>query len=308
MTDKATLISNKLTVIFLETRPQFLILTPMCVLVGIGTASYALGGFAKIHLGFALLATIGALFAHIAVNVLNDYFDFRSGIDLITQPTAFSGGSGILPQGLMSPHGVLVLGIFSLLSVLAIGLFFVAVRGWEILPLGLTGILLIVLYTSIITKSPIFCLIGPGLGFGPLMVAGTHFVLTGRYDLIAIYASLIPGFLVSNLLLLNQFPDIEADRAGNRRHLPLLIGRQASAYLYGLLAACAFAWILVAAVFELLPAWTLLALAPLTLAVITVRGVIRHANKIDLLIPFLKKNVLYTLATPFALSIGLLMS
>lgn len=297
-----------LSIFFKETRPHFLILTPVCYLVGLGTASYVLGGFQKIPAGYAILAFIGALFSHIAVNVLNDYFDFRSGLDLRTRPTPFSGGSGILPHGLMSPKGVLAMGVVSLLIVTAIGLYFLTVRGWGLLPLGLLGLLIIVLYSPFVTRTPAFCLITPGLGFGPLMVMGTHFVLTGRYDWVAFSASLVPGFLVSNLLLINQFPDVEADRSVKRRHLPIVIGRQASSYVYAVLALSAFCWVIVATILGLFPPGSLLALLPLPLALVTIQGIIRNAENIDGLIPFLGKNVIYTLATPFLLGVGLLAS
>jgi 1,4-dihydroxy-2-naphthoate octaprenyltransferase len=295
-------------VFFKETRPQFLILTPVCYLVGLGTSSYVLGGFGRIPVGIAILAFVGALFSHIAVNVLNDYFDFRSGLDLRTRPTPFSGGSGILPRGLMSPKGVLGMGIVSLLIVTAIGLYFLTVRGWGLLPLGLLGLLVIVLYSPFVTKTPVLCLLAPGLGFGPLMVMGTHFVLTGRYDWVAFSASLVPGFLVSNLLLINQFPDVEADRSVNRRHLPIVIGRQASSYVYALLALSAFCLVVAASILGLFPTGAFLTFLPLPLAIVTIRGVIRNAEKINALIPFLGKNVIYTLAAPFLLAVGFLAS
>ncbi len=295
-----------LLVLFRETRPQFLLLTPACYVVGLGTASYVLGGFGRIHAGYAILAFIGALFSHVAVNVLNDYFDFRSGLDLRTRQTPFSGGSGILPQGLMSPKGVLAMGVVSLLIVTAIGLYNLMVRGWGLLPLGLLGFLTIVLYSPFITRTPPFCLLAPGLGFGPLMVMGTHFVLTGRYDWVAFSASLVPGFLVSNLLLINQFPDVEPDRSVNRRHLPIVIGRQTSSYVYALLALSAFGWVVAATVLGLFPTGALLALLPLPIAIVTIRAVIRNAENINALIPLLGNNVIYTLATPFLLGVGLL--
>ena len=83
---------------FLETRPQFLILTPICVLVGVAAAAYDDFDLNPVHV---ILTLVGALLAHISVNVLNDYFDYRSGIDLATKRTPFSGGSGILPGGLL---------------------------------------------------------------------------------------------------------------------------------------------------------------------------------------------------------------
>ncbi|UCD70868.1 MAG: prenyltransferase [Syntrophobacterales bacterium] len=299
---------RSLSVFFKETRPQFLFLTPACYLVGIGTASYVLGGIGRIPVGFAILAFIGALFSHIGVNVMNDYFDFRSGLDLRTRPTPFSGGSGILPQGLLSPKEVLVMGVISLLIAIGIGLYFLKVRGWGLLPLGLLGLLIIILYSPFLTRSPALCLLAPGLGFGPLMVVGTHFVLTGRYDWFAFSASLVPGFLVSNLLLINQFPDVEADRCVKRRHLPIVIGRQASAYAYAVLALSAFCWVAIAVILGLFPPWSLLALLPIPLAIVTIRGIIRNAENVNALISFLGKNVIYTLATPFLLGVGLLAS
>lgn len=297
-----------LSVLFKETRPHFLILTPVCYLVGFGTASQTLGGFGRVPLGCAIIAFIGAVFSHIAVNVLNDYFDYRSGLDLRTRPTPFSGGSGILPQGLMSPRGVLSMGIVSLIIVAAIGVYFLTVRGWGLLPIGLLGVLVIILYTPLVTKTPLLCLLAPGLGFGPLMVMGTHYVLTGRYEWLAFWASLVPLFLVSNLLLINQFPDAEADRSIGRRHLPIVIGRKSSSYVYAALALSAFCSVAVTALIGIIPPGALLALVPLPLAIISVRGVIRSAEDRDALIPLLGKNVLYTLATPFLLGVGLLIA
>lgn len=299
---------RSLLVIFKETRPQFLILTPACFIVGLGTACYVLGRIGKIRVEYVIIAFIGALFSHIATNVLNDYFDYRSGLDLRTQRTPFSGGSGILPQDVMQPKGVLALGIISLLIVTAVGIYFLKVRGWGILPLGVIGVVVIIAYTPFVTKSPSFCLVAPGFGFGPLMVMGTHYVLTGRYDWIALSASLVPGFLVSNLLLLNQFPDSGADKTVDRRHLPITIGKRASSYVYAVMALCAFGWVLAAKVIGFFPTGSLLALLPFPLAILTIRGVIQNAEDTPALIPFLGKNVIYTLTTPFLLGLGLLIA
>jgi len=293
---------------FRETRPQFLLLTPVCFSIGVGTAAWVQGGLGALPWGYVILAFVGALCAHIATNVLNDYFDYVSGLDLKTQQTPFSGGSGILPRGLMTPRNALMLGLAALGLTTAIGIFFMAVRGWGIFPLGLLGIIIVVAYTPWVTKHPVLCLLAPGLGFGPLMVMGTHFVLTGRYDGIALLASVIPGLLVSNLLLLNQFPDVEADAAVNRRHIPIIFGRGPSARLYAALALGAFLWVVAAWIIGSFPAWALISLITLPLALITVKGVIKNADRIDQLVPYLGKNVLYTLATPLLLGIGFMIS
>ena len=280
----------------------------MCYLVAVGTASYKLGGLGSVPIGYGILAFIGAFFCHVAVNVLNDYHDYRSGLDLRTRPTPFSGGSGVLPQGLMSPQEVLIMGIVSLLVVVAIGIYFLTVRGWGLLPVGLLGIAIIVFYTPFVTRTSLPVLVAPGIGFGPFMVMGSHYVLTGRYDWAAFWASLVPFFLVSNLLLLNQFPDVEADRSVQRRHLPIVIGKQSSAYVYAIFALCAFSLIVLMTLLRVFPSGALLALVPLPLAVMTIHGVIRNAEDTHALIPFLAKNVIYTLATPFLLGVGLMIS
>ncbi|MHB8109035.1 MAG: prenyltransferase, partial [Syntrophorhabdaceae bacterium] len=185
----------------------FLILTPMCILVGISTAMFA---GTKINALSVILIVIGAVCSHISVNALNEYCDFKSGLDSRTTRTPFSGGSGALQERPDKAGAALATGIISLLLCFAIGMYFVFTVGILLLPLGLLGIALIIFYTQWITKRPIICLVAPGLAFGPLMVLGTHFVLTGSYSWTALLASLVPGFLVSDLLLLNQFPDLEA--------------------------------------------------------------------------------------------------
>jgi 1,4-dihydroxy-2-naphthoate octaprenyltransferase len=293
---------------FRETRPQFLLLTPACCCVGVGTAAWVQGGLSALPWGYVIIAFVGALCAHIATNVLNDYFDYVSGLDLKTRRTPFSGGSGILPQGLMSSHKALIFGLAALGLTAAIGCFFWAMRGWGILPLGIIGILVIISYTPWITKHPLLCLIAPGLGFGPLMVMGTYYVLTGRYDAVALLASLVPGLLVSNLLLLNQFPDVEADAAVNRRHILIVFSRRAGAWYYAAFALGTFLVVVLGWVFGEFPAATLIALIPLPLALVTIKGVIQNADNIKRLIPYLGQNVIYTLATPLLLGIGFMIA
>ena len=117
----------KLKLWFLETRPQFLLLSVVLAFLGTSIAWYWYDGY--FHLGYALLAFIGLLLAHISINTLNDYFDYRSGIDLEVKRTPFSGGSGMLPSALLKPRPVLWLGLVSFLLTLPIGVYFVIARG-----------------------------------------------------------------------------------------------------------------------------------------------------------------------------------
>ena len=288
---------------FVETRPHFLLLTPVCVFVGMAVAVYEFDSLNALHLALALL---GALLAHISVNVLNDYFDYRSGIDLKTRRTPFSGGSGILPAGLLSPRKVYLFGIACLVAVILIGIYFIYEYRLEILPIGILGILVIYFYTTHITKSPLLCAIAPGLGFGPLMVLGTYFTQTGDYTLAAVMASMVPGFLVSNLLLLNQFPDIEADMTASRRHLPIAVGRENSAKVYAALISATYLWLIFSAAFDVLPLTALLGLITLPLGLKAVRGVLKYSDDIDSLIPFMGRNIIVTLLTPLLMGVGIL--
>lgn len=294
---------TKLKTWFAETRPQFLLLTPVCVFVGIAVATYQRCPLNVLHIGLAFL---GALLAHISVNVLNDYFDYRSGIDLKVKRTPFSGGSGILPAGQLSPRSVYFFGVACLLAVALIGIYFIYEYRLEILPLGVLGILVIYFYTPSLTKNPLLCVIAPGLGFG-LMVLGTYFTQTGDYTLAAIMAALVPAFLISNLLLLNQFPDVEADAVASRRHFPIVIGRRNSARIYVALLSATYLTVVFSVAFQVLPLTALLGLITLPLGVKTVKGVLKYYDDIDNLLPFMGANIQLTLLTPLLMGIGILL-
>lgn len=283
----------------------FLILTPMCILVGISTATWS---GAKIDVLSVVLVVVGAVCAHISVNALNEYCDFRTGLDFRTERTPFSGGSGALQERPDKAGSALVTGILSLVLCFAIGMYFVFTVGVLLLPLGLLGIALIVFYTQWITKKPLVCLIAPGLAFGPLMVLGTHFVLTGSYSWTALLASLVPGFLVSDLLLLNQFPDVEADKTVGRKHLPILLGRKNVARIYILFLVASYIPLFLGYALGLFPVHVFFALATTIMAVQTSRGVLRHSEEMKNLVPYLGKNVIINLATPALLAIGLMVA
>jgi len=289
-------------VIFGPMRLPFLILTPACVLLGAATASWSI---AEIDLCYLALAFVGAVASHISVNALNEYHDFRSGLDFNTQPTPFSGGSGTLPNNPDKAHVALITGLISLVVIAIVGIYFLYVRGLWLLPVGLLGIVTIVAYTKWITRTPFLCLIAPGLGFGPLMVMGTDFALSGSYSWTSFVASLVPFFLVSDLLLLNQFPDVEADRGVGRHHFPIAIGREASVRLYVIFLAGAYLAIIFGYITGNLPLTGFLALGSIIIAVPTVKGVARFANDVPRLIPYMGRNVVIIILTPVLLAIGL---
>ncbi|MGC9335349.1 MAG: prenyltransferase [Anaerolineae bacterium] len=283
-------------------RLPFLVLPPVCVALGAGTAVWTKGAIDALHL---VLAFVGALSAHVSVNALNEYFDFRSGLDLRTRPTPFSGGSGTLPSRPSAAGVALWTGLISLAIAALVGIYFLFVHGLGLLLLGLLGLALIASYTSWVTRHPFLCLIAPGLGFGTFMVMGTDFVLTGNYSWPAFFASLIPFFLVSNLLLINQFPDAEADQTVGRRHYPILLGRRASSLIYAGFLLGAYLAIIAGWALGFLPAAALLGLLTLVIAVPTAVGAYRYADDIEKLIPYLGRDVLIVVITPALVSVGL---
>ncbi len=284
-------------------RIPFLILGPACVFLGMAVAIAASGPVNPWH---AALCFIGGVLAHIAVNALNEYDDIRSGLDLKTTPTQFSGGSGTLRQDPSKAKYALYTGLVAVVLTLAIGVYFTIQIGWPIVLIGLLGLLLILFYTPVLNHYPLPCLIAPGLGFGTLIVLGTDFVLTGRFHWTALVASLVPFFLVSNLLLLNQFPDSEADKTVGRRHYPILIGKKASAVLYAAFLAATYLSIVLGVVFGLLPIWALLGLVTLVFAIPTALAVLKNANTREKLLPSLGQNVLINILTPVLMGIGFL--
>lgn len=283
-------------------RPNFLILAPLCAGLGVALAWQQGASPALID---TLLVLIGALLAHAAVNLLNEYEDFISGLDLITRRTPFSGGSGALPEVPSAARQVLLAASGTLALVVAIGLYFLWLRGLPMLVLGAAGVVLVLTYTRWITRSPLICLLAPGLGFGPVMILGSLIALGARLDAAAVAASAISLLLVSELLLINQIPDADADRKVGRRHLVITMGQPAAARLAGLLLLGSYGLLGSAIWVGWLPTWTAIALAPLPAATwvsTRLRGALSSPAQLNTLLGI---NVAVLLATLALLICGL---
>lgn len=283
-------------------RVPFLVLPPACVALGAGTAVWTSGEIKILHL---VIAFVGAVAAHISVNAFNEYFDFKSGLDLQTRPTPFSGGSGTLAAHPEAAPTALITASVALAVTTLVGIYFLTVWGWALLPLGLLGLILIVAYTPWVTRVPFLCLIAPGLGFGPMMTMGTAFALTGSYTWVAAIAGLLPFFLVLNLLLLNQFPDVEADLAVGRRNYPIVVGRKNASLIFAASSAALYLAMIIGWALNEIPAWALLGLGTLPLGIITVVGAFRYANDLEKLAPYMGFNVILNIVTPILMAIGL---
>ena len=290
--------------LLLETRPQFLILSPILALLGMSIALYE-GSFNALHF---VLATIGLILLHISVNTLNDYSDFKTGIDLKVNRTPFSGGSGMLPSGALNEKTVLALGLGSFFLAVPIGIYFVIARGLALLPIFIAGAIFVLWYTSHITRLGLGAAeIAAGLGLGTLPVFGIFIIMNNGFSWSALYASVPSGFLVANLLLLNEFPDAEADRVGNRRTLPITLGYRGAAIVYSTLTLMTYIWILAGVTLRLMPGWTLLGLLTLPFGLRAIKGSLTF-NSLPELIPAQGANVLTVLLTQLLIGIGFIIA
>jgi 1,4-dihydroxy-2-naphthoate polyprenyltransferase len=166
--------------------------------------------------------------------------------------------------------------------------------------------LLIYGYTQHLNRWPLPCLLAPGTGFGVLMTLGTVWVFSGQITATALVVALMVTLLVSNLLLLNQFPDVEADRQVGRRHLPIVIGRRRSAGVYTLLLILSYLVLGLSVSTSLLPWQSLLVLSTLLLTPKLLGGIFRFADNPARLGPYLGLNVLFCHLYLLLLLVGLL--
>jgi 1,4-dihydroxy-2-naphthoate octaprenyltransferase len=286
----------------LETRPQFLILSIVLAILGTAIAFY--DGF--FNLGFAVIAFVGLLLTHISVNTLNDYFDYKSGIDLNAQRTPFSGGSGILPASRMRPKQVLWLGIISFILAIPVGIYFCIVSGWLLLPLLVVAAICLLLYTSIILKTP-YPEWAAGLGLGFLPVVGMYFVQSGIYNWHIIVAAIPSGILVYNLLFLNEFPDVEADRHGGRKTFPVLLGLKAASIQYTVMTIIMYLWIIAWSIVGVMPILSLISVLSIPFAIKAIKGALNYSD-MNQLIPGMANNVLAIMVTQLLLAIAYIVS
>lgn len=200
-------------------RFRFLAASAIAVTTGLALSYwYQPNGFNAI---FAILTYVGIFCLHSSVDLLNDYWDYKRGIDLITKKTKFSGGTGVLPEGLLLPQEVYRAGLLFLAFGLLIGIYFVFIAGYVVgLILGFAT-LSIVLYS---TK-----LVNLGLGElfvgikGSLIVIGSLYVQTGYIILESIIAGVVIGLLSSLVLFINSIPDVRADKEKGRKTLAIIL-------------------------------------------------------------------------------------
>ncbi len=283
-------------------RAPFLLLPPTLVASGAAAAAWD-GHFSWLH---TILALIGLVVLHMAVNILNEWSDMRTGIDLDTERTPFTGGSGTLPAGGMGSQTALLFGLVCSAIGLGIGIWFVPRIGTALVPIMILGAVCVLAYTDALARMGIGEIAaGFGLGAGPVL--GTALVQDGSWSRAAIAASVPAFFMTFNLLLLNEFPDEEADRKGGRKNLVILLGRRPAALVYAAAAIATPIFIAVFVVMGWLPGFALIATLPSLLLFKPLQWAAGDTSQ-PVPIPALGANVAWILATNAMIAVGLVVA
>jgi 1,4-dihydroxy-2-naphthoate octaprenyltransferase len=274
------------------------------VLLAAGLA-YHHGFFQGLEL-FLILIGVGSL--HIAANMINDYFD-APGSDIINlHPTPFSGGSRVIQEETLSARRVLWVSIlFFVLAVIA-GLVLVFMGHPYVAFVGLLGLIAGLFYSADPLK---FMSRGLGeitifLAFGPLITWGTYYVLTGLLTWPAFFLGFPLGFLITAVIWINQFPDIQADRAARKNNLVVRLGLESSRWIYLLLMLLPFPFLFVLSGIQGISFFILLALLALPLAIKAIRIFWGNYNTFEQIIPAQFLTIQTNMAVGVLMLVGIL--
>jgi 1,4-dihydroxy-2-naphthoate octaprenyltransferase len=278
-------------------------------MVGTAAAFHQSGGVNWLN---AILALLALVCLHAAANLANDYYDHITGNDEanISFATPFTGGSRLIQQGVVQAWEILAASLVSLALGAAIGLYLVSATGWPILVLGIIGGATGFFYTA-----PPFKLGYRGLGeififldFGLLPVLGAAYVQTQGFPISAAAAGVVVGLLMTNVLWINQFQDVEADASVGKRHWVVRLGRRASARVHVALFALTYATVVAGVLWRVLPGWTLLALLTLPLAMRASAASLRYHDQLPRLTPANVATIAVHLAASALISLGLVIA
>jgi len=240
----------------------------------------------------ALMTFAGVIFLHASVDLLNDYWDFKRGIDTKTKKTGMSGGTGVLPEGLLKPSSVYVAGLLFLVLGSVIGAYFVIMHGLIIAVLLGFAIVSIYFYSTKIVDSglaELFVAIK-----GAMIVLGTFYIQTLHLDVQSALAGAIIGVLSSMVLFITSFPDLEADKSMGRKTLVILLGIEKGTIFFWLFPSLLYSLILTGVFSNTLPLTTISTAA--TIPILIKAGTQLKKHKISLVLP-MKNTLLFSRIT-----------
>ncbi|MDH3610339.1 MAG: prenyltransferase [Nitrosopumilus sp.] len=282
-------------------RIRFLLASVIAVSVGLAI-NWNLNG--SIDFFSAVLTFAGVMALHASVDLLNDFWDYKRGIDTSTKRTKMSGGTGVLPEGLLKPSSVYRAGIAFLIIGGAIGLFFVFTDGWMIAVILAFAIFSIYFYSTKIVDSGLaefFVAVK-----GTMIVLGTYFIQSNQITTEAALGGIIVGVLSSLVLFIASFPDFEADKSKGRKTLVIAVGKQNATLVFWVFPIVSVGCLIFGIVLQLFPTSVLIALVPIPLIILAGMGLRKNYKNSDLLFPSMSKTLMYSRLTGILFVIGIL--
>ena len=283
-------------------RVRFLLASVIAVSNGLAISYWK---YSTIDLFYALLTYIGVVFLHASVDLLNDYWDYKRGIDMATKRTKFSGGTGVLPENLLTPRTVYIAGIVFLVLGASIGAYFVAIRGLAIAVILGFAVIAIYFYSTRIVNA--------GLGEifvaikGAMIVLGSLYVQNAVFEPAALYDGAIVGILSATVLFINSFPDYEADKSKGRRTLVIILGRKRGSIIFPVFIIAAYGLIVGGIFLDFTRFYSLLSFTSMPLAIKSVILLRKDPQSVDKVVPAMASAVTYSRVTGFLLALSFIL-
>jgi len=222
----------------------------------------------------AALTMAGVAALHASVDMLNDYSDYKRGIDTITKRTPMSGGTGVLPEGLLTPGQVHRAGIISLVLGSAVGAYFVVTTGPVIAMILGFAVVSIYFYSTRIVDSglsEVFVAVK-----GAMIVLGAYYIQAPEITPAAVLVGAAVGALSSAVLFVASFPDHDADKSRGRKTLVIILGKERASRILWVFPAVAYSSVITGVILQFLPVHALTMLLAAPLAVIAAKGLARE--------------------------------
>jgi 1,4-dihydroxy-2-naphthoate octaprenyltransferase len=254
----------------------------------------------------AILTMAGVLALHASVDLFNDYWDFKRGIDTATKRTKMSGGSGVLPEGILKPRQVYAGGIIFLVIGTIIGVYFVITDGIIIGIILAFAVVSIYFYSTKIVNwglAEVFVSIK-----GTLIVIGTYFIQTSQINESVILGGIVVGVLSSLVLFITSFPDHDADKAKGRKTLVIGIGKKRASIIIWVFPTIVYGITISTVIAQIFPVACLIIIVTFPLITISYKKLKFGYNDINRLIPIMSSTLVYSRITGALFVVGFLLS
>ena len=270
-------------------RVKFLLASVIAVSLGLSITWWNSGG---IDIFQAILTMAGVVALHASVDLLNDYWDFKRGIDTKTKRTSMSGGTGVLPEGLLKPKSVYNAGILFLIIGGLIGGYFVMLHGVVIGAILAFAIVSIYFYSTKIVNwglAEVFVAVK-----GTLIVMGTYYIQNSDLTDISILSGIVVGILSSLVLFVTSFPDHDADKEKGRRTLVILFGKRNAVSIYYIFPIVSYSVILGCVVMSTIPLFCLISFAAIPVAINSIKKLKSSVSDNDKVIPAMRSTLMFS--------------